>query len=192
MTHICVDNLTNIGSDNGLSPGRRQAIIWTNVGILLIEPLGTNFSEFWNVIHIFSLKKMHLQMSSAKWRPFSLGLNVLNRRMPQIHNHGFSHHVFWYISLSGVPDLWDHNKILSGGDLSHYQVPHCIRVFFYFVWFAFIHYNFQFILNYVLIVTFWIFTYHKIWILLIIYFFIWNHWIIYFFKCLEVFWSVVC
>ena len=25
------------------------------------------------------------------------------------------------------------NKILSGGDLSHYQVPHCIRVFFYFV-----------------------------------------------------------
>ena len=34
-----------IGSDNGLSPGRRQAIIWTNVGILLIEPLGTNFSE---------------------------------------------------------------------------------------------------------------------------------------------------
>ena len=26
-THICVDNLTMIGSDNGLSPGRRQAII---------------------------------------------------------------------------------------------------------------------------------------------------------------------
>ena len=43
--HICVDNLTIIGSDNGLSPGRREAIIWTNVGILLIEPLGTNFSE---------------------------------------------------------------------------------------------------------------------------------------------------
>ena len=46
--------------------------------------------------------------------------------------------------LSGVPDLWDRNKILSGGDLSHYQVPHCIRVFFYFVWFVFIHHNFQF------------------------------------------------
>ena len=45
MTHIYVDNLTIIGSDNGLSPGRRQAIIWTNVGILLIEPLGTNFNE---------------------------------------------------------------------------------------------------------------------------------------------------
>ena len=36
-------------------------------------------------------------------------------------------------SLSGVPDLFDRNKILSGGDLSHHQVPHCIRVFFYFV-----------------------------------------------------------
>ena len=50
---------------------------------------------------------------------------------------------------------------------------------------------FKFILNYVLIVTFWIFTYHKIWILLIIYCFIWNYWIIYFLTCLEVFWSVV-
>ena len=47
-------------------------------------------------------------------------------------------------SLSGVPDFFDRNKILSGGDLSHYQVPHCIRVFFYFVWFVFIHHNFQF------------------------------------------------
>ena len=47
-------------------------------------------------------------------------------------------------SLSGVPDFFDRNKILSGYDLSHYQVPHCIRVFFYFVWFVFIHHNFQF------------------------------------------------
>ena len=35
--------------------------------------------------------------------------------------------------LSGVPDFFDRNKILSGYDLSHYQVPLCIRVFFYFV-----------------------------------------------------------
>ena len=45
VTHICVSELTIIGSDNGLSPGRRQAIIWTNAGILLIQPLGTNFNE---------------------------------------------------------------------------------------------------------------------------------------------------
>ena len=48
MTHICVSDLTIIGSDNGLSPGRRQAIIRTNAGILLIRPLGTNFSENFN------------------------------------------------------------------------------------------------------------------------------------------------
>ena len=49
-----------------------------------------------------------------------------------------------YTSLSGVPDFFDRNKILSGYDLSHYQVPHCITVFFYFAWFVFIHHNFQF------------------------------------------------
>ena len=45
VTHICVNELTIIGSDNGLSPCRRQAIIWTNARILLIGPLGTNLSE---------------------------------------------------------------------------------------------------------------------------------------------------
>ena len=45
VTHICVDKINIIGSDNGLSPGRRQAIIWTNAAILLIRLLGTNFIE---------------------------------------------------------------------------------------------------------------------------------------------------
>ena len=75
VTHICVGNLTIIGPDNGLSPGRCQAIIWTNAGILLIGPLGTNFSEILNEILTFSFKKMRLKVSSAKWRPFRLGLN---------------------------------------------------------------------------------------------------------------------
>ena len=38
-------NRVSIGSDNGLSPIRRQAIIWTNAGLLSIGPQGTNFSE---------------------------------------------------------------------------------------------------------------------------------------------------
>ena len=79
MTHICVVDLTIIGSDNGLSPGRRQAIIWTNAGILLIGPLGTNFSEISIKILTFSFTKMRLKVSSAKWRPFCLGLSVLTR-----------------------------------------------------------------------------------------------------------------
>ena len=70
VTHICVSDLTSIGSDNGFAPDRHQAIIRTNAGILLIRPLGTNFSEFLVQILIFSFKKMRLKVSSAKWRPF--------------------------------------------------------------------------------------------------------------------------
>ena len=91
MTHICVGKLTIIGSDNGLSPERRQAIIRTNAVILLIRPLGTNFSEILIEIQTFSFKKMHLKISSAKGRPFCLGLNVLIHwflMMPKWHPPG--------------------------------------------------------------------------------------------------------
>ena len=78
VTHVCVHGkLTSIGSDNGLSPERHQAIIWTNAGILLIGLLGTNFSGILTEIHTFSLKKMHLKMSSGKCRPFCLSLTLL-------------------------------------------------------------------------------------------------------------------
>ena len=77
VTHICVSKLTTIGSDNGFLPDWRQAIIWTNAGILLIWNLGTNFSDFLCKILAFSFKKMHLKFSSGKWRPSCLGLNVL-------------------------------------------------------------------------------------------------------------------
>ena len=77
VTHICVSKLTIIGSDNGLSPDRRQAIVWTNAGILLIGPLGTNFSEILIEILAFSFKNMRMKVSSAKRRPFCLGLNLL-------------------------------------------------------------------------------------------------------------------
>ena len=55
VTHICgVGNPTIFGSDNGLPPGRRQAITWTNVRMLLFGPLGTNFSAMSIEIHTFS------------------------------------------------------------------------------------------------------------------------------------------
>ena len=75
LTHICIGILSIIGADNGLSPGQRQSIIWTNAGIFLIGPLGTNFSEILAEIITFSFKKMYLKVLSAK---FCLGLNVLN------------------------------------------------------------------------------------------------------------------
>ena len=74
---ICVSKLTTIGSDNGLLPGRCQAIIRTNAGILLIGQLRTNFIEILIEIHASLFKKMHFKMLSAKVRPFYLGLNML-------------------------------------------------------------------------------------------------------------------
>ena len=56
-THICISKVTIIASDNGLSPCRHQAIIWTNAGLLLIGPLGTNFNEILVEILTFPLKK---------------------------------------------------------------------------------------------------------------------------------------
>ena len=77
VTHICVGNLTIIGSDNSLSPDRRQPIIRTIAEILLIRPLGTNFSEMSIEIQTLSIKEMHLKMSSGQCRSLCLGLNVL-------------------------------------------------------------------------------------------------------------------
>ena len=77
VTHICIAKLTIIGSDNGLSPGRRQAIMWANDWILSIGPLATNSNDILFKIYTFSFKKVHLKMSSGKWRPFYLILNVL-------------------------------------------------------------------------------------------------------------------
>ena len=56
VTHVCVSTLTIIGSDNGLSPGRCQTILWTN-RVLLIRTSVTNFSETFSEIHIFSFNK---------------------------------------------------------------------------------------------------------------------------------------
>ena len=76
MTHICVGKLTIIGSNNGLSPGRCQAIIWTNAGTLfnwtLRNKLQWNFNRnsyifiqentFENVI-----RKMTAILSRGRW-----------------------------------------------------------------------------------------------------------------------------
>ena len=64
------------GSDDGLSPGRCQAMNRTNAAILLIAFLGPNFSEILIKIHVFSFKKMQLNLSSANCQAFYIGLNV--------------------------------------------------------------------------------------------------------------------
>ena len=66
----------SIGSGNGLSPIRCQAITWTNADLLSIGPLGTNFSDIWIKCN-FSFMKMYLKMLSATWQPFCPGRDGL-------------------------------------------------------------------------------------------------------------------
>ena len=83
VMHISVSKLTITGSDSGLSPGRRQAIIWTNAGLLLIEPLGTNFAEFLIKIHIFSYNAFEIviwKMAAILSRPQCVNVCVSLRQ----------------------------------------------------------------------------------------------------------------
>ena len=108
VTHIFVSKQTIIGSDNGLSPGRRQAIIWTKAGILLIQILGTNFNEILSEIHTFSLKKMHWKMAAILSRPQCVKTSI-----------------FTYL-LRKFPHL--SNNSLFTCVISYYQFPHCAPV----------------------------------------------------------------
>ena len=110
LSHAAILRLSKlniIGSDNDLSPVCRQAIIWTNAGILLIGPLGTHFSEMLIEIYTFSFKKMQVKMLSVKRQPFCLGLNVLNRMNCTICHKAIFHTTFFHY-LSSVPEklLW--------------------------------------------------------------------------------------
>ena len=100
VTHICVGNLTIIGSDNGLSPGRRQAIIWTNAAILLIGPLGTNFSEISIEMQTFSFKKMRLKVSSAAILPRPQCVNSLRPGDAYMHHEKWLSFPEWRIYVS--------------------------------------------------------------------------------------------
>ena len=85
LTHFALVsvNWVSIGSDSGLLPDRHQAFIWSNARILLIRPLGANFSESRFKIQNFSFMKMHLKMLSAKPRPFCPGGDALTKELLQ-------------------------------------------------------------------------------------------------------------
>ena len=109
VTHICVSKLTITGSDNGLSPGRRQAIIWTNTGILLIWPLGTNFIEILIGIHTFSLTKMHLNVSVCRMATILSRPQCVNTLRPRQNVHRLADDTFKRIFLN--ENVWKSIKI---------------------------------------------------------------------------------
>ena len=124
VTHICVSKLIIIGSDNGLSPSWRQAIIWTNAGILLIGPLGTNFSEILIEIYKFSFKRTHLKMSSGKWRPSCLSLNVLRKGEvpnPEKSFHQIETNQIKYVTFNTIQS----GAIMMRTNMTQYCIHHC-------------------------------------------------------------------
>ena len=118
--HICVGTLIingHDGSENDLWPSLRQAITWTNAGILLIGPLGTNFDEILIKIHTFSLKKIHLKMTFGKVIDHIDGLaqdcSISIANTLEILQSWLSH---WYVRPSQpIP-------YLANGDISHDSV----------------------------------------------------------------------
>ena len=105
VMHICVSNLSIISPDNGLLPGRHQAIIWTNAGMLLIGPLGTNLREILIKIYMFSFNKIHLKVLSGYWRPFCLSLSVLTDTLTY-----FLHTLTWVTLAALACEQWNGNN----------------------------------------------------------------------------------
>ena len=99
------------GSDRGLSPVRRQAIIWTNAGLLSFWILRNKGQWKLNRNRIRFTQENNLKMSSVNWRSFSLDFNVLNHTIPCQHcnqppRNGSTNHVFLIMwSLKTPPDI---------------------------------------------------------------------------------------
>ena len=83
--------------------------------MLLIGPAGTNFSEIIIEIYTFSFKKMHVKMSSVKWRPICLGRDDLNRKFKSrscIHVRPVT--VPFHKDFSPSGELLEHRKLAHG------------------------------------------------------------------------------
>ena len=121
--HICV----SVGSDNGWSPIRRQAIILSNAGLLHIRSLGTNFSEILIKIQHFSFTKIH---PSVKWRPFCPGGYQLMPKLCFIYKY-----FYWSLSSSWYDSnyywifiLLSHGFLkldIFGSAIAHFPVCFC-------------------------------------------------------------------
>ena len=129
VTHICVGNLTIIGPDNSLSPGRRQPIIWTNAGILLSGPWGTNFSEILIGIQTFALKKNAFEngvceMASILSRPqcvnwfWSWSAPWVSWNLVNIHSAKVHQSFFFFFFFAGCA-----KTIQAGDPCQHWRCP---------------------------------------------------------------------
>ena len=81
VAHHCVSTCMCVAamrsSIAGVISCHPLGVTWTNVAVLKFAPLEINLSEIWIKMPIFPFKTMHLNLSSAKCRPFCPGNNVL-------------------------------------------------------------------------------------------------------------------
>ena len=105
-----------IGSDNGLSSVRRQAIIWNNVGILSIEPLGTNFNEILIEIQIFLFKKC---IWKCRLKNVNLKIINVNKVFNGTGNQVFLLSSVWVVWAGGVWVCY-HTKYIWNGTTPQY------------------------------------------------------------------------
>ena len=108
------------------------AIWWTapshylnHAGILLIGRLGTNLIELLIKIHTFSFKKMHLNLSSAKWRPCCLGLNLFIIPSCQILPYLAHITVLSQSALSETSKRLGSHEIINGQTKFHKSLMWC-------------------------------------------------------------------
>ena len=92
---------------HGLSPGRRQAIIWTNAGILLVGPLGTNSSIIFVQENGFEsvVCKMASILSRLQWVKMRLGSAYKCIMIVQAVSSSNSLSCPWSHVL-GIPFIW--------------------------------------------------------------------------------------
>ena len=105
LTHICVSKLNSIGSGNGLVPGRRQTIMWTNDGILP-RKIG-----LWDIEQIHRLSKHNRNAGLLK--PSSSFQSHLARGMATWDELNMDGKMLWHLtSTGGYPGAGEHCNIM--------------------------------------------------------------------------------
>ena len=147
VTHKGINKLIITGSDNDLCFAWCQAIIWGNAGILLILPLGTNFSELLIGIYKFCIQENAFKNVVLKMAAICLGLNVLTLLCDVVNWHSskmttpvLGWLIGWLLDkrptdiFHGVGDKLLLSKVKHGKASINIQLTHGIQVYFFWQW----------------------------------------------------------
>ena len=80
---------TIIGSDNGLSPGRHQAIVWTNVGIYLIQGNTSAHGQWIIYMYLYIYIDREMKMSLKQHGHFATNGFVFPFFRQMLINHSY-------------------------------------------------------------------------------------------------------